>query len=87
MVIHGMVREYSYIPGIVLILLNSHQLQPLSTLGTPDTDNTSSDESNASQQLGPSFSTTTSKSIKRLLCQLMLTNSNTKEIVGDTSSE
>ena len=65
----------------------SAKLQPLSTLYTPNTNNTSSDQSNTSQQLGPSFTTAPSKSIKRLLCQLMLSDSYTKEVVGDTSSE
>jgi hypothetical protein len=63
------------------------RLQPLSTLNTPDTNNTSSNQSNASQQLGPSFTSTTSKSIKSLLGQLMLSDSYTKEVVGDTSSK
>ena len=63
------------------------KLQPLSTLSTPDTNNTSSNQSNTSQQLGPSFTTTTSKSIKRFLGQLMLSDSYTKEVVGDTSSK
>jgi hypothetical protein len=65
----------------------STRLQPLSTLNTPDTNDTSSDQSNTSQQLGPSFTTTTSKSIKRLLSQLMLSDSYTKEVVGNTSSK
>jgi hypothetical protein len=65
----------------------SAKLQPLSTLYTPNTNNTSSNQSNTSQQLGPSFTTSTSKSIKSLLGQLMLSDSYTKEVVGDTSSK
>jgi hypothetical protein len=89
--IFGLISESVMIQvhvGPLLLPTNrSAELQPLSTLHTPNTNNTSSDQSNASQQLGPSFSSTTSKSIKRLLGQLMLSKSHTKEVVGDTSSE
>ena len=70
-----------------MVDLRSAKLQPLSTLSTSNTNNTSSNQSNTSQQLGPSFTTTTSKSIECLLGQLMLSDSYTKEIIGDTSSE
>ena len=70
-----------------MIDLRFAKLQPLSTLGTPDTNNTSSNQSNTSQQLGPSFTTTPSKSIECLLGQLMLSDSYTKEVVSDTSSK
>jgi hypothetical protein len=70
-----------------IAVYRSAKLQPLSTLCTPNTNNTSSNQSNTSQQLGPSFTTTTSKSIKSLLSQLMLSDSYTKEVVGDTSSK
>lgn len=63
------------------------KLQPLSTLSTSNTNNTSSNQSNTCQQLSPSFTTTTSKSIECLLGQLMLSDSYTKEIIGDTPSE